>query len=208
MDHDKRIFIKIFYCYTVRSISCIFYIFKYFFFYLILLIIFIVGFNEIYNLKNVIIKILIFFLLAIFIYSIHQIYILENGRLIVIYFLILTWLSDIGGYVFGKLIGGKKINFISPNKTYSGFFGSLLFVQAGGIYANTFKLKFLNEVFLTSFYLFIFTLTVILGDLLFSYFKRKCFIKDYSNFLPGHGGLFDRIDGFIFLTIFVYFVIL
>ena len=178
------------------------------FFYLILLIVFIVGFYEIYNLKNTIIRTLIFFLLIIFIYSIHQIYILENGKLIVIYILILTWLSDIGGYVFGKLIGGKKINYISPNKTYSGFFGSFLFVQAGGLYIDTLKLKYLNEIFLNFFYLFIFTLTVILGDLLFSYFKRKCFIKDYSNFLPGHGGLFDRIDGLIFLTIVVYIIIL
>ena len=118
--------------------------------------------------------------------------------------LILTWLSDIGGYVFGKLIGGKKINFISPNKTFAGFLGSLLFVQVAGYYLKFLNLVFLNETFLNIYFLLICTFVVILGDLLFSFFKRKCFIKDFSNFLPGHGGLLDRIDGLILLIIFIY----
>ena len=117
----------------------------------------------------------------------------------------LSWLSDIGGYVFGKLIGGKKIKIISPNKTYSGFVGSFLFVQSFGFYTKSFlNISFINEAFLNFYFLLICTLVVISGDMLFSYFKRICHIKDFSNFLPGHGGLLDRIDGLILLTIFVY----
>jgi len=50
------------------------------------------------------------------------------------------------------------------------------------------------------------SILVILGDLLFSYFKRENNIKDYSNLIPGHGGIFDRIDGMILLTIFYKFL--
>ena len=52
-----------------------------------------------------------------------------NGTQIVFLVTFITWLSDIGGYLFGKLIGGKKINFISPNKTLAGFCGSIILVQ-------------------------------------------------------------------------------
>lgn len=175
-----------------------------FFFYTLLLIIFGTSLYEIFQIKKKIIKFLIFFLLILFTYCCIKIYSLDNGKLIIIYLLILTWLSDIGGYVFGKLIGGKKINFISPNKTFAGFLGSLLFVQVAGYYLKFLNLDFLNETFLNIYFLLICTFVVILGDLLFSFFKRKCFIKDFSNFLPGHGGLLDRIDGLILLIIFIY----
>ena len=173
-------------------------------FYTLLLIIFGTSLYEIFKIKKKIIKFLIFFLLILFTYCCIRIYSLDNGKLIIIYLLILTWLSDIGGYVFGKLIGGKKINFISPNKTFAGFLGSLLFVQVAGYYLKFLNLAFLNETFLNIYFLLICTFVVISGDLLFSFFKRKCLIKDFSNFLPGHGGLLDRIDGLILLIIFIY----
>ena len=115
--------------------------------------------------------------------------------------MIISWLSDIGGYLFGKLFGGKKIGYISPNKTYMGIIGSILFSQFSQIYIYYFNL-FSNEKNLYKFmFIFISCFFVIIGDLVFSYFKRVNKIKDYSNLLKGHGGLFDRIDGLIFLTI-------
>ena len=175
-----------------------------YFFYLLLLVVIVPGIYETLKLKVKIIKIFIFSLLIVFTLCALQIYNLNNGKYVIIFILLLTWLSDIGGYVFGKFIGGKKIKIISPNKTYSGFVGSLLFVQFFGFYAKSFNISFINEAVLNFHFLLICTLVVITGDMLFSYFKRICHIKDFSNFLPGHGGLLDRIDGLILLTIFVY----
>ena len=175
-----------------------------YFFYLLLLIIIALTVYETTKLKVKIIKIFIFSLLTVFTFCTLQIHNLNNGEYIIIFILILTWLSDIGGYVFGKFIGGKKIKIISPNKTYSGFVGSFLFVQSFGFYVKYLDTSFLNEIVLNFYFLLICTLAVISGDMLFSYFKRICHIKDFSNFLPGHGGLLDRIDGLILLTIFVY----
>jgi len=175
-----------------------------YFFYSLLLIIFTFEMHETLKLKVKNIKIYISFLLIIFTLSALQIYNLNNGKYVIVFILLLSWLSDIGGYVFGKFIGGKKIKIISPNKTYSGFVGSLLFVQFFGFYAKSLNISFINEAVLNFHFLLICTLVVISGDMLFSYFKRICHIKDFSNFLPGHGGLLDRIDGLILLTIFVY----
>jgi len=173
-------------------------------FYLLILIIVTLAVYETIKLRVKIIKIFIFILLMIFTLSALKIYNINNGKYVIIFILLLTWLSDIGGYVFGKFIGGKKIKIISPNKTYSGFFGSFLFVQTFGFYAKSLNLSFINETVLNFYFLLICTLVIILGDMLFSYFKRRCDIKDFSNFLPGHGGFLDRIDGLILLTIFIY----
>ena len=175
-----------------------------YFFYLLLLVVIVPGIYETLKLKVKIIKAFIFSLLIIFTLCALQIYNLDNGKYIIIFILLLTWLSDIGGYVFGKFIGGKKIKIISPNKTYTGFIGSFVFVQSFGFYTKSLNISFINEAVLNFYFLLICTLVVILGDMLFSYFKRRCDIKDFSNFLPGHGGLLDRIDGLILLTIFVY----
>lgn len=174
------------------------------FFYYILFIVSILTIYEIFKLKEKIIKISILFLLIIFVHSSLQIYSLDNGKFIIIYTLLLTWLSDIGGYVFGKFIGGKKIKIISPNKTYSGFLGSFLFVQSFGHCAKLFNSNYISEILLNFYFLLTCTLVVILGDMLFSYFKRRCNVKDFSNLIPGHGGLLDRIDGLIILTIYMY----
>lgn len=175
------------------------------FFILFLLIIFLLGIYEIIKIKNLIIKFIIFSLLVIFLFVLFQISILQNGRLYLVLILLITWLSDIGGYIFGKLFRGPNIKVISPNKTYSGFLGSILFTQLLLFFFERFNLNLHFDYPKSSLFLFFCSLIVISGDLLFSYFKRVSMIKDFSNFIPGHGGIFDRIDGLILLTIFFYF---
>lgn len=175
------------------------------FFILFLLIIFLLGIYEIFKIKNFIIKFLILILLIIFLYFLFQISILKNGSIYLVMILLITWLSDIGGYIFGKLFKGPNIKVISPNKTYSGFLGSILFTQFLLFFFERFDLNLHLDYPKNSLFLFFCSLVVILGDLLFSYFKRISMIKDFSNIIPGHGGILDRIDGLILLTIFFYF---
>lgn len=115
-------------------------------------------------------------------------------------FLVLVCVStDMGGYIFGKLFKGPKLTKISPNKTYSGLFGSYLFSI---IFCHFFIIFYTNFYYNSVYvYLLIIFLSTIsqLGDLIISYFKRKSKIKDTGKFIPGHGGLLDRIDGMIFV---------
>ncbi len=115
---------------------------------------------------------------------------------IALFILLTCVLSDIGGYVVGKIIGGKKLTKISPNKTVSGSFGSFLFCLIPLLFFDLSEYSTdLNFLLLCS---LIISLSCQLGDLFISYFKRRAKVKDTGNFLPGHGGLLDRIDGIIF----------
>ena len=121
---------------------------------------------------------------------------------------IICILTDIGGFIFGKVFKGPKLTKYSPNKTYSGLFGS--FFLSFSIIPINFFFNFLNDITLIK--LMIFTLIVSaisqLGDIFISYFKRLSSIKDTGKIIPGHGGLLDRIDGMIFAFPIAYLMIL
>ena len=115
-----------------------------------------------------------------------------------IFILIICISTDVGGYVFGKIIGGKKLTSISPNKTYSGMLGSFIFAFFFSYLFINFNKKIL--LFDLNFYIIILVVSFVsqAGDLTISFFKRKAKIKDTGTILPGHGGLLDRIDGIMF----------
>ena len=114
--------------------------------------------------------------------------------------------TDIGGYVFGKFLKGPKLTKISPNKTYAGVAGGfILSLTVGLIFFKILEDKIFNSYsieFLT--FIFIISLISQIGDLIISYFKRKAKVKDTGKFLPGHGGLLDRVDGLIFVIPIIY----
>ena len=114
--------------------------------------------------------------------------------------------SDIGGYVFGKVIGGKKLTKISPNKTISGSLGSFIFSILPVLLFNlqNYTGVFFEVLSINIALCLIVSLVCQLGDLLISYFKRLNKVKDTGTILPGHGGLLDRIDGLIFAIPTVY----
>jgi phosphatidate cytidylyltransferase len=114
--------------------------------------------------------------------------------------------SDIGGYVFGKVIGGKKLTIISPNKTISGSLGSFIFSTLPVLLFNlqNFTGVSFEGLSINIELCLIVSLICQLGDLLISYFKRLNKVKDTGTILPGHGGLLDRIDGLIFAIPTVY----
>jgi len=129
--------------------------------------------------------------LFIFLYSAVMIYKIL-GTTFFVFILCICACSDIGGYIFGKTVGGKKLTKISPNKTISGSIGSFIFSLTPLLLFN-YDLIFKNLLFCL-----IVSLSCQLGDLIISYFKRLNKVNDTGNILPGHGGLLDRIDGIIF----------
>ena len=160
--------------------------------------------NKIFKNKNYIYLIGLLILLFFFL-SLLKIYNLEDYNLKFLWLILIAWLTDIGGYIFGKLFGGPKLIKISPNKTWSGAFGSLFLSQFACL------VFFLDTNYILNFntFLFQFLLSVIgqIGDILMSYIKRINDKKDTSNFIPGHGGFLDRVDGLIWIFIFGNFLI-
>jgi len=112
-----------------------------------------------------------------------------------LFLVIIVWATDIGAYLAGRLLGGAKLApRISPGKTWSGSVGGLLIgalageLLAGGLHG--FSVAAFGAGVLLS-------LCAQAGDLLESAIKRKLGVKDSGNTIPGHGGLFDRLDGFL-----------
>ncbi len=113
-----------------------------------------------------------------------------------IFLILICILTDIGGFIFGKLIGGKKLTKISPNKTYSGMLGAIIFSLLFG-YLFYYQVNIL--ILDINIFIFIIIISLIsqLGDLMVSFLKRKAKMKDTGSILPGHGGILDRIDGIL-----------
>jgi phosphatidate cytidylyltransferase len=117
------------------------------------------------------------------------------GLSALILILLVVWATDIGGYVAGRSIGGPKLwPRISPNKTWAGAIGGFaasLVVAAGFAafkYAGTAPLLVLGAVL---------SIAAQFGDLFESAIKRRFGVKDSGRIIPGHGGLLDRLDGFV-----------
>ena len=123
------------------------------------------------------------------------------------YFIILISLVsfiDMSAYICGKLVGRNRItSSISPNKTYEGYFGSLLFTFIFFILVS-YDLGF-QWNYLDIFTLLLFIVAVFYGDLLMSLVKRIFEVKDSGSLLPGHGGLLDRLDGY-FTSLPIFYV--
>lgn len=118
------------------------------------------------------------------------------GRGLMIWLLFLVWLTDIGGYFFGWAIGGRKLApKISPNKTWSGFFGGLFLASCWSGYWLTSSIN-LSLVLGLIAGVGISALAQ-LGDLSVSAVKRRYGVKDSSGLIPGHGGMLDRLDGML-----------
>ena len=169
-----------------------------------------ISFNEFNNLikknfkkkKQIVLNIqilcILFFIL--FIYTSYEIY--TQSPTFLIWIILICIFSDTGGFIIGKLIGGKKLTKISPNKTIAGSIGSFFFSLFPLIFITYMKeFRLHGDIDLINLVLISLLLSLIcqLGDLFVSYFKRKAKVKDTGNILPGHGGLLDRIDGLIFV---------
>ncbi len=132
---------------------------------------------------------------------------MPNGKILIWYAIFAAWGTDISAYVVGKHFGKHKFSNVSPKKSIEGciggVIGAMLLMLAYTYVVN----KFLGMNYS---YLFIAGISIILslvgqiGDFAASSIKRFVDIKDYSNLIPGHGGMLDRIDSLIFLSPFAY----
>ena len=158
------------------------------------------GMHELFSVFKKIKSIL--FLSLILILSLFCIYYLSEKEPWLLYFVVaVTISSDIGGYVFGKIFKWKKLTKISPNKTLSGVLGSYFLSTVCLFVWYKFNFSGLGAFVYAFFGTIIFSTVAQAGDLIISYFKRLEKIKDAGKILPGHGGIFDRIDGLMFVVI-------
>ena len=127
---------------------------------------------------------------------------------VVLGFFIVIWLNDTGGYIFGRLLGKRKLfPRLSPKKTWEGALGGILLALGGARVLSEFftQISLLEWLILT----ILSVVFGILGDLVESMLKRHFKTKDSSKFLPGHGGLLDRFDAVLLASpiVFTYLIL-
>lgn len=142
---------------------------------------------------------------------------MDHGVRYALLFVIMIWASDIGGYVFGKAIGGPKMaKTISPNKTWAGFAGAAIFpVIAANIFLHSYDYIYGAQTWggITRISLAMVAMGATIGmvgqagDLMISWFKRHVQVKDTSALIPGHGGLLDRVDAMMLAApVYLFFI--
>ena len=123
----------------------------------------------------------------------------EDGPRLVLILLVTVWLADSGAYFAGRYFGRRKLApTVSPGKTWEGVYGGLL---ASMLFAAAIAWLLLDaSVSWTARFVMVMLLAMmfsIVGDLLVSLFKRQSDLKDSGSIIPGHGGIFDRIDSLV-----------
>lgn len=133
-----------------------------------------------------------------------------NGRILIWFVLTSSWGSDVFAYFIGRHFGKHKLTVVSPNKTVEGAIAGVV----GGVLLGIIYAILCNTLWGTGInYLLIGIITAVLsmisqiGDLAASSVKRYCELKDFSNLIPGHGGMLDRIDSIIFVLPFAYLLL-
>lgn len=132
---------------------------------------------------------------------------MDNGRILIWYVFIAAWATDIFAYLVGRYLGKHYFSKISPHKTIEGCIGGIL----GAVVVSIIYTYVMNSLFSLNFsYLFIGIIAGLLsaisqiGDFAASSIKRYVDIKDFSELIPGHGGMLDRIDSLLFIAPFAY----
>jgi phosphatidate cytidylyltransferase len=126
----------------------------------------------------------------LFMFTMYQ----EYGVFSLLWLLAVVALTDVGAYAVGKSIGKTPFCETSPNKTMEGVVGGIVVATLGGMFFGL-PIVDLGVAFLISFAV---AVSSIFGDLFESSLKRSAGVKDSGDLLPGHGGILDRIDGYLF----------
>jgi phosphatidate cytidylyltransferase len=120
----------------------------------------------------------------------------EQGFLAVLFLFAIVWTTDIGAYFVGRALGGPKLlPRVSPNKTWAGAIGGLFASVVVAVVVA--KMAALTSLFALAMLAVVLSVLAQAGDLFESFLKRRFDAKDSSHLIPGHGGLMDRLDGFV-----------
>ena len=119
---------------------------------------------------------------------------LEFGMSLLVWLVVIVAMTDTAAYYGGRAIGFTPFSAASPNKTQEGFVSGLVI----GTFLGTIIGLFITSFWVALIVSFLVSLSSIFGDLFESYLKRQAGVKDSGNILPGHGGVLDRADGYLF----------
>jgi len=129
----------------------------------------------------------------LFMFTMYQ----EYHILSLLWLLVIVALTDIGAYAVGKTIGATMFSQTSPNKTIEGVVGGVIVATLGGTLIGLYSFSFTAAIIIS----FVVSVASIFGDLFESSLKRSANVKDSGIIFPGHGGMLDRIDGYLFASI-------
>ena len=134
----------------------------------------------------------------------------KNGKILIWYVFVCAWGTDVFAYIVGRTIGKHKFSQVSPNKSIEGCIGGII----GAVIISLLFTYVLNVFFMLKFsYILVIGIAICLsivgqiGDFAASSIKRYVGIKDFSNLIPGHGGMLDRLDSVIFIAPFAYILL-
>ena len=148
------------------------------------------------------------FFVLLLVLMLMSVYVVGARPWIMLWLLMIVVGADVGGWLFGTVFGGDKMwERLSAHKTWAG--------QIGGIFCGIFMSvlffvwfkKFDGNILFSVLFGCTISLLSQYGDLTASFIKRKLGIKDFGNLLPGHGGILDRFDGWIYILPFMWFFI-
>lgn len=169
----------------------------------------VIATNMKYNIKDIAITLFGICYIVIFTSYLSIIRQMENGAILIWYLFFTAWGTDTFAYFIGKKFGKHKFSKISPNKSIegciAGTIGATIIVLIYTLICNTYLGMNFNYIYIIIIGI-ILSLAGQLGDFAASSIKRYTEIKDFSNLIPGHGGILDRIDSLIFIAPFAYFL--
>ncbi|MDN5086344.1 phosphatidate cytidylyltransferase [Aliarcobacter butzleri] len=118
----------------------------------------------------------------------------EYGVKVLLWLFVIVAATDIGAYFVGRSFGKTKFCETSPNKTLEGVFGGMVFAIILGTLTSISEVGIIGAIIVSA----VVSLSSVFGDLYESYLKREAGVKDSGTILPGHGGVLDRVDGYLF----------
>ena len=170
----------------------------------------VIATNMKYNIKDIAITFFGICYIVIFLMFIPIIRNMQNGKILVWYIFWAAWGTDVFAYSIGRRFGKHKFSDISPKKSLegcvAGTIGAVITILIYTYIVNTFlhaNISYINITIIGR----VLSLVGQIGDFAASCIKRYNGIKDFSNLIPGHGGMLDRIDSVIFIAPFAYFLL-